>query len=301
MAVSGFPARPPVLPLDGLRKSLAIAWPIESTGRFDKLSWPPQRESDLRLSQDQIDAFERDGFVVIPGLFTEQETVSLREEVPRIFSLDRTEVPMSDSGEPRLAHRLERYSEPFARLLRHPRMVGPAMQLLGGPVYSHQYKVVTKAPFGTLELAWHQDYGTWHLVDGMPEPRAMNFALFLDEVTEHNGPITLIPRSHRDGMLDAPVEPLAGSSRFAKLLPETITSLITENGMVAPKGPPGTGLFFHGCLAHASGVNLSPWPRNIVYSSLNRTDNAITRHARPEFYANRETVTLEPLPDDCLS
>ena len=254
----------------------------------------------MQLNDQQVAAFHRDGYLVIPELFSVDEVAVLRAEVPRIFSLKRAEVPMSSSGEPRLAHRLERYSEPFARLLSHPRMVGPAMQLLGGDVYSHQYKVVTKSPFGSLELAWHQDYGTWHLIDGMPEPRAMNFALFLDEVNEHNGPITLIPHSHSDGMLDAPLAALEGSSDFAQLSPETVTRLIEENGLVAPKGPPGTGLFFHGCMAHASGVNLTPWPRNIVYSSLNRTDNAITRHGRPEFYANRETRTLVPLPDDCL-
>ncbi|MBT6277199.1 MAG: proline hydroxylase [Chromatiales bacterium] len=254
----------------------------------------------MRLTDQQVAAFHQDGYLVIPGLFSAQETALLRAEVPRIFKLDRPEVPISTSGEVRLAHRLERYSEPFSRLLSHPRMVEPAMQLLAGTVYSHQFKVVTKAPFGSLELAWHQDYGTWHLIDGMPEPRAMNFALFLDEVNEHNGPITLIPRSHRDGMLDAPLSSLEGSSDFAQLTVQTITQLIDENGLFAPKGPPGTGLFFHGCMAHASGVNLTPWPRNIVYSSLNRTDNGITRHGRPEFYANREVKTLVPLPDDCL-
>ena len=254
----------------------------------------------MRLEQSQIEAFHRHGYLVIPNLFTAEEVALMRAEVPRIFKLQRPEVPMSTIGEPRLAHRLERYSEPFSRLLSHPRMVAPAMQLLDGPVYSHQFKVVTKSPFGSLELAWHQDYGTWHLIDGMPEPRAMNFALFLDEVNEHNGPITLIPGSHSDGMLDAPVTPLEGSSDFAQLTPETVTHLIAENGLFAPKGPPGTGLFFHGCMAHASGVNLTPWPRNIVYSSLNRTDNSITRHGRPEFYANREFKTLVPLADDCL-
>src|SRR5256885_3078029 len=29
---------------------------------------------------------------------------------------------------------------------------------------------------------WHQDYGTWARDDGMPEARAMNIAVFLDEV-----------------------------------------------------------------------------------------------------------------------
>ncbi|WP_430641250.1 phytanoyl-CoA dioxygenase family protein, partial [Bradyrhizobium brasilense] len=40
---------------------------------------------------------------------------------------------------------------------------------------------------------WHQDYGTWKRDDGMPEPRAMNIAIFLDEVMPINGPLMLVP------------------------------------------------------------------------------------------------------------
>lgn len=254
----------------------------------------------MNLNDEQVATFHSDGYVIVHDLFCEQEIALLRAEVARIFALDVPEVPQTGTGEPRLAHRLERHSEPFASLLRHPRMVGPAMQLLGGPVYSHQYKIVTKAPFGNLPLPWHQDYATWHALDGMPEPRAMNFALFLDEVSEFNGPITLIPRSHREGIIDAPVEALAGSSDFARMSDGATTRLVKSNGMVAPKGPAGTGLFFHGCLAHASGINLSPWPRNNVYSSLNHVDNYIRRPTRPEFYASQNFTPLEPLADGCL-
>ena len=254
----------------------------------------------MLLNAEQLETYEREGYLEIPELFSEEETAVLRADLARIFSLDRSEVPRSESGVPLLAHRLERYSEAFALLLRHPRMVEPAMQLLDGPVYSHQYKIVTKPPFGKLDLPWHQDYGTWRAVDEMPECRAMNFALFLHDVNEFNSPMVLIPRSHRDGVLDAPVAALDGSSDFAKLGEETVARLVGEHGMVAPKGAAGTGLFFHGCMAHASGPNISPWPRDNVYSSLNRLDNGIRNHGRSEFYANHTIEELVPLSDDCL-
>ncbi len=254
----------------------------------------------MELSPKQVATFERKGFLVLPSLFSESEVAVLQAELPRIFALDRPEVPKTETGEPRLAHRPERYSEPFARLLRHPRMVGPARQLIGGPVYSHQYKLVTKHPFGQLDFPWHQDFGTWHTIDGMPEPRAINFALFLDEVGEFNGPICLIPGSHRDGLIEASVKPLDGSSDFAALDRDTVARLAESSGIFAPKGPAGTGLFFHGCTAHASAPNISPWPRNNVYSSLNHVENRIRRRVRPEFYASWDAEPLEPLADDCL-
>ena len=77
------------------------------------------------------------------------------------------------------------------------------MRLLGGPVYVHQFKINGKAAFDGDVWQWHQDYGTWARDDLMPEPRAMNVALFLDDVTEFNGALMIIPKSHKQGVLEA--------------------------------------------------------------------------------------------------
>ena len=58
----------------------------------------------------------------------------------------------------------------------------------------HQFKINAKAAFEGDVWQWHQDYGTWARDDGMPEPRAMNIAVFLDEVMPINGPLMLIPK-----------------------------------------------------------------------------------------------------------
>jgi hypothetical protein len=89
----------------------------------------------------------------------------------------------------RTAFAAHTYNEAFGRLGCHPRLIGPVMQLLGGPVYIHQYKINGKAAFAGDVWQWHQDYGTWARDDEMPEALAMNIALFLDEVTEFNGPL----------------------------------------------------------------------------------------------------------------
>lgn len=52
----------------------------------------------------------------------------------------------------------------------------------------HQYKINAKAAFDGEVWQWHQDYGTWARDDGMPEPRAMNISVFIDEVMPINGP-----------------------------------------------------------------------------------------------------------------
>ena len=104
----------------------------------------------------------------------------------------------------------------------------------------HQFKINAKAAFEGDVWQWHQDYGTWARDDGMPEPRAMNIAVFLDEVMPINGPLMLIPRSHKHGRLEAGHESATTSYPLWTLDKETVTRLVDEGGIVAPTGKPGS-------------------------------------------------------------
>ena len=128
----------------------------------------------------------------------------------------------------------------------------------------------------------------------------MNLAVLLDEVTEFNGPLLFIPRSHRVGKLAAGHDVSTTSYPLWTIDHETIARLAAEGGMVAPKGRPGSALFFHCNLVHGSAPNMSPWGREIVYVSLNRVDNAVRRFARPEWIAHRDFTPLAALGPDCL-
>src|SRR3546814_11874761 len=119
------------------------------------------------------------------------------------------------------------------------------MQLLDGPVYLHQYKVNAKAAFDGEVWQWHQDYGTWARDDEMPEPRAMNIALFLEEVTAVNGPLMFIPQSHKAGTLEAGHDLATTSYPLWTLDRETVAGLPEQGGIVAPTGPAGSGLLFY--------------------------------------------------------
>ena len=158
----------------------------------------------MRLNQEQIDQFNRDGYVFMPECFSRDEAALLRREADVVYAQDREEVwREKDGSTPRTAFAAHLYNEAFRRLGAHPRLIEPVEQLLDGKLYMHQYKVNAKAAFDGDVWQWHQDFGTWHRDDGMPEPRAMNIAVFLDEVTEFNGPLMFIPGSHRDGVFEA--------------------------------------------------------------------------------------------------
>jgi ectoine hydroxylase len=204
------------------------------------------------------------------------------------------------NGAPRTAFAAHLYNEAFRRLGAHPRLITPVTQIVGGPVYMHQFKVNAKAAFDGEVWQWHQDYGTWKRDDDMPEPRAMNVAVFLDEVTAANGPLLFIPGSHKKGVVAAGHDLETTSYPLWTLERDTVTRLAEEGGCVAPTGPAGSVLIFSSLLVHASPPNISPFGRTIVYLSLNRVDNHIRRFQRKEWIAHRDFTPIGALADNCL-
>lgn len=255
----------------------------------------------MKLSESQLRDFDQQGFLFLRGSFSTEEVAVLRRAADEVYALDRPEVWRESSGAPRTAFAAHTYNESFRRLGAHPRLIEPVMQILGGQVYVHQYKVNAKAAFDGEVWQWHQDYGTWRRDDDMPEPRAMNIAVFVDEVTAANGPLLFIPGSHRQGVQKAGHDLQTTSYPLWTLDRATVTRLADEGGLVAPTGPSGSVIMFHGNLVHASPPNISPWGRTIVYLSLCHVDNHIRRFERPEWIAHRDFTPIVPLADDCLT
>jgi len=255
----------------------------------------------MQLTQAQLDQFDADGYLFFPGLFTPAEMQGLLDEVPHLYAQQRPEnVRERGSEAVRANFAAHMYSYPFARLARHPRMVKPVMQIFGEAVYMHQFKINGKMAFEGDVWQWHQDFGTWKNDDLMPEARAMNVAIFLDEVNEFNGPLMFIPGSHTLGVIEAEHDVTTTSYPLWTINHETITRLVVRGGIVAPKGPTGSMILFHSCLVHASTSNLSPWNRVSVYLSLCAVSNHIRRFKRPEYIAHRDFTPIACLPDDCL-
>ena len=179
------------------------------------------------------------------------------------------------------------------------------MDLFEEEVYMHQFKINGKMAFEGDVWQWHQDYGTWLNDDQMPTERAMNVAIFLDDVNEFNGPLMFIPGSHKKGVVDAKHDLTTTSYPLWTVDNALIAQLVAraggkQGGIVSPRGPAGSMILFHSCLVHASSSNLSPWNRDSVYLSLCAVSNHIRRHQRPEFIAHRDFAPIACLPDNCL-
>jgi ectoine hydroxylase len=260
----------------------------------------------VNLTKKQLDQFDKEGYLFFPKLFTSDETKNLVNEVPELYSRKEEyniREKLSDSVRTNFAAHM--YSEPFAKLARHPRMIKPVEDLLGERLYMHQFKINGKMAFDGDVWQWHQDYGTWKNDDLMPTERAMNVAIFLDDVTEFNGPLMFIPGSHKRGVVDAKHDVSTTSYPLWTLDKKLVSQLVDRagginGGIVSPRGPAGSMILFHSCLVHSSGSNLSPFNRVSVYLSLCAVSNHIQRFKRKEYIAHRNFDPIECLPDDCL-
>ena len=254
----------------------------------------------MKLTDEQLAHFNEEGWIFLPDCFSPEEVAVLREEGEKIYATDREEVWRESSGAPRTAFAAHVYNEAFGILGRHPRLIEPLEQVFGEQVYMHQFKVNAKAKFTGDVWQWHQDYGTWARDDGMPEPRAMNISVFLDEVYPFNGPLMLIPKSHKHGVLAAGHDTSTTSYPLWTLDEETVEKLVEEGGLVAPTGKPGGVLMFHGNLVHGSSGNITPFPRKIVYLTLNACSNYIRTPTRKEWIAHQDFTPIVPCADDAL-
>jgi ectoine hydroxylase len=251
----------------------------------------------MRLSSDQLATFAEDGFLVLPELFGATEVAAIHERLPALFAQRCPENFRELSRDVvRTAMGLHLRDALFAGLVRDARFVEPAMQLIGDPdLYVQQVKVNAKEAFAGEQWQWHYDFATHHHEDGVPLPLALNLHIFLDEVTEFNGPLIFVPGSHRDGPAPTSLDTASTSYPLWTVADDDVRPLVERGGLVAPKGPPGTVLIFGDTMVHGSSANMSPWPRRIFSLILNPVSNQQTSMRRPDHQHHRDFTPVRAL------
>jgi len=256
----------------------------------------------MRLAANQLDRFKRDGFLILPDLFTAEEVGILCAELDRLSVEDCAQnFREAESGALRTAMGLHLRNPVYARMVRHPRLLEPAMQILGDDqLYIQQVKVNAKTAYSGEVWQWHYDFATHSNEDGVPEPLALNLHVLLDDVTEFNGPLWFIPGSHKGGPVPTELDNTTTSYPLWCVDNTTVAALAAEHGIVSAKGSAGTALIFGDCLLHGSPPNMSPWNRRIYSLIVNPIANAYTKQSRPEHQHHRGLSPVTPLGDDCL-
>lgn len=281
------------------------AGPWEAVDRADPVIWGDADNGPL--TQADVADFESNGFRYVKSLFSPEENQTFLDEANRLTQAakpgDTGVIIEPASREVRSVFRIHQTSELFAKVASDPRIVNVVRQILGSEVYIHQSRINFKPAFDGKEFFWHSDFETWHVEDGMPRMRAVSVSIGLTENNEFNGPLMVVPGSHKTFIRCPGATP---ENHFEQSLKkqeygvptrEAMAMLVEQGGIVAPKGPAGSTLFFECNIMHGSAGNLSPLPRTNLFMVYNSVENAVTdpfgdRPARPTYLAER---TFDPI------
>ena len=256
------------------------------------------------LSKEQLTLFEEKGYLFLEQFFELTEVLEMRNELGKVLegcndSADKRVIREPESQNIRSVFAVHEHEEYFRALSQDQRLVGMFEQLLGSSVYVHQSRINLKSGFNGKEFYWHSDFETWHVEDGMPRMRAISCSITLTENTPFNGPLMLIPGSHKyfvSCVGETPEANYEQSLRRQEIgVPDhkSLTKLAEQGGIVAPTGPAGSVILFDCNIMHGSNSNITPNPRSNVFFVFNSVENKLVtpfsgQSPRPSYIAARE-------------
>lgn len=261
------------------------------------------------LTREQSEQFETQGYIVLEDIFLPEEVKQLQADAQRM--LDRRDdldpytivLELGSHCDVRSIFRIHDQSEAMARLVADERLAGVARFLLGDEVYIHQSRLNYKPGLRGKEFYWHSDFETWRVEDGMPRMRALSMSILLAPNTAHNGPLMLMPGTHKKFVTctgETPEDHFLTSLRRQEIgVPDDghLEALAREHGIVAPTGEPGSVLIFDCNLMHGSNCNITPLPRSNAFIVYNAMQNQLVQPfgcqpPRPNYLAARDVRPL---------
>lgn len=259
------------------------------------------------LDQETTAFYADNGFLLLEEMFTSREIEQLGNEATVLRHNDmisrREEIVLEpNSTDIRSIFDIQRFSPLFRNVVNDFRLKSVVNFLLNSDVYLHQCRLNYKPGFRGKEFYWHSDFETWHVEDGMPSMRALSVSIALTENYVCNGPVMVIPGSHRHFVSCAGFTP---DNNFKTSLQEQVHGIPSEtvihkmveaNGITTITARPGSVLIFDCNLLHGSAGNITPFPRNNLFIVYNSIENQLrypfcNQQTRPEYVAHRQTVT----------
>jgi ectoine hydroxylase len=264
---------------------------------------------EFSLNTKQLKYYEDNGFIIFPELFSADEVDAMRQEYRRVLKGDllkgRDElITEPESDEVRSIFSLEKFSPLFDKISRDGRILEKVMQILGSQVYIHHSRINIKPAYYGKSFPWHSDFETWHAEDGIPRLRMLTAWIMLTENSQFNGPLYLIPGSHKQFVSCQGETPEKNFQQSLKKqeygVPSeaAIRELVQGSRLAGAYGKPGTLVIHEGNIMHGSPDNISPWPRSNLFFVYNSIYNQPAdtpfgaEKLRPEFLSNPDRTPL---------
>jgi ectoine hydroxylase len=270
--------------------------------RVDPVVWGGPEDGPL--SAEQLQQFERNGCLIVEGVFGRDEVDGFNtrlDEMSRDPDVrdDESTITEPESNEVRSVFDVHKNDPLFKATAEDPRVADIARQILGSQVYLHQSRINFKPGFAGKEFWWHSDFETWHAEDGMPRMRAVSASITLTDNYEVNGPLMIVAGSQRTFVTtvgETPEDHYKSSLKRQRIgVPdeESLARLISDGEILTMTGRAGSVVFFDCNVMHASSGNITPFPRSNVFLVYNSVENTLAEpfgasKPRPGFLASRD-------------
>ena len=225
------------------------------------------------LTATDIDRYARDEFIVVPGVLSDAEVAGLRQATDELVAKSRevtshNEVYDLEPGHSRETPKVRRIKTPdrwdarFAAMVRHPGIVACLQALWGPNVRYDTAKLNMKAAGYGSPVEWHQDWAFYpHTNDDLAAVGVM-----IDDVDETNGPLLVLPGSHR-----GPVHDHHAEGRFCGAMDPAKVDLDFASA-VPCLGKAGSITIHHVRAVHASAPNTSSRSRRLFLMQFRSAD-----------------------------
>jgi ectoine hydroxylase-related dioxygenase (phytanoyl-CoA dioxygenase family) len=228
------------------------------------------------LSDEQVEKFHRDGYLVVRGMYSPEEVDEISRwteevvaypEVPGKYMMYFEQSRVDGS---RILCRIENfvpYHEGFAKLITARRMQQAVSELFGEEAVLFKDKINFKLPGGDgfkehqdVQAGW-DDFADLHIT-------AM---IAIDETNEANGSLEMIAGMHRQGVLGSMWAPLTDEdTHHARYVPVHCQ--------------PGDAVFFDSYAPHRSQPNRTDQARRVLYITYNKASQG---DSRSKYYADK--------------
>lgn len=281
--------------------------------RSDPVVWNKEfSDQRYRLSNEELTFYEENGYLMVPGAFSQSEVDQLLAEFHEVIRKDelkgREELVIEpDNNEVRSLFSPHRFSDLYERLSRDARILDRIRQILGSDAYVHQSRINVKQALFGKSFQWHSDFETWHAEDGLPGMRILSGWIMLTDNNEFNGPLYLMAGSHKEYLScagETPDDNYKSSLRKQEYGTPSIEGIrkLAENSKLASAcASPGTLIFHDGNIMHGSPDNISPWSRTNAFFVYNSVENLPAdkpfsiEKFRPEHLGSKNFTPLVPL------
>ncbi len=243
---------------------------------------------DNFLTQEVIESFHRNGYIIVPDLLDQEESDLLRTIARRdqMITAMRTSRADGEGGAVELVVENELPSDSiYSAIVQAEPLVTAMETLLGDEVYHYHHKMILKEPGTGGAWTWHQDYGYWYN-NGCLFPDMASCMFAVDKATKENGCLQVIRGSHRMGRID---HVKRGDQTGADM--ERVDVALERMELVYVEMTPGSAVLFHGNTLHRSDQNRSEFPRWAFICCYNTRSNNPYKEGRHPRYSPLDRIS----------